>query len=228
MSASTDEDYFYDGDEPEPEAPAHPGSPATLELVLTEQAADMQAPMSVETPAERERTLRAPNFTRMPVAWHGEQAAMTQQISAVAQGKIMADFADLFAVVTEIEDAARRAGADPATGETGRPDYAALPERAKENWILELATSMVAWEQRAARYWGEAMMSKIVRQEVFTDGYRAATGRSTVEDRTQAGQYASLQETYFAVLCALLHKHAVAACSSAERLCQRLKDACAK
>lgn len=221
-------DFDDDFDDAPSGAAAHPGSPATLALVLAETAADLDDPGEVELPAERERTLRTPGFTRMPVGWHGDAAAMMTTINAMAAARIAEDFAGLFDVIADIEVCAASAGADPATGEAGRPNFAALAESDKEHWVLELATGMAAWEQRAADYWGEAMMAKVIRQEAFTDGYLGVSGRSTVEDRTQAGQAASREDYYFAVLCALLHKRAAAACRSAELLCQRLKDACAR
>lgn len=213
---------FYDGVEVLEAAP-DPRSASALAQVIAETDEDLLDPAAPELPAERERTLRAPGFAKMPVKWTGETAPIIANVNAFAQGQIARDFADLFAVVEEIEQAARRAGVTPGTGEIGRPDYAAIAESDKEHWVLELSVRLVGWEQQAARYWGEAMMAKVIRQEVFSTGYLSHTGR-TIEDRTQAGWSASQQEYYHAVLCALLHKHAAAACAAAERLCQRLKD----
>jgi hypothetical protein len=132
-------------------------------------------------------------------------------------------------IIDEIKEEARRAGADSATGEmTGRPNYAAISESRKEHWVIELAVNLFEWRQRAVQYHGEGMLAKVIRQEVFTEGYLERTGRSTVDDRTQAGQRASLQDYYFAVLCARLSEHAKAACAIAELICQRLKDFCGR
>lgn len=222
MTVTTAPVEFYDGVETV-EPPSSPASPSALAQVIAETEDGVLDPAAPELPAERERTLRAPGFARMPVKWTGENASIMATINGFAQGQIAKDFADLFAVVAEIEQAAKRAGANPATGEIGGADYASLQESLKEHWVLELSVRLVGWEQRAARYWGEAMMAKVIRQEVFSTGYLSHTGR-TIEDRTQAGWSASQQEYYHAVLCALLHKHAAAACAAAERLCQRLKD----
>jgi hypothetical protein len=217
---------FYDGPETATEEPPpHPASASALSESLGELEAQLEGPGAPELPAERERTLRAPGFTRMQITWSPEHAPMIKMINTMAASRIRDDFADLFEIMEDIDREARQA--DPATGElTGAPDYARIPERQKQHWVLELSVRLVEWEQRAAVYWGEAMAAKVIRQEVFTEAYLKVVGRSTVEDRTQAGQSASLQDYYFAVLCALLHKHAAAACASAERLCQRLKDFC--
>lgn len=217
---------FYDAPSATEEPPASPASSSALSEVVAELDEALEGPDEPELPAERERTLRAPGFTRMPVSWHGEHASMIKTINVMAEERIRGEFVDYFALVEEIERAA--CPVDLATGEKGRPDYAAIPETRKQHWVLELSVKLVGWEQKATVYWGEAMMAKVIRQEVFTDAYLNAVKGRTVEDRTQSGQSASLQDYYFAVLCALLHKHALAVCSSAERLCQRLKDFCAR
>ena len=219
---------FYDAAETTAAPSPRPTSAATLNRVVEELDEQLLGPEQVELPAERERTLRAPNFTKLAFSWSAEHDPLIRSINNSCAQRIRMDFADLFAIVEEIKAEAMRLGADPVTGEPGRPDYAAISESAKESWGLQLACELVVWEQRQAMYWGEAMMAKVIRQEVFTEAYLAVTGRSTVEDRTQAGQSASNTEYYFAVLCALLHKHAEKACRTAERLCQRLKDASAR
>lgn len=217
---------FYDAPSATEEPAASPSAPSALSEAVAELDEALEGPDEPELPAERERTLRAPGFARMPVSWHGEHAAMMRTINVMAEEWIHMEFDDLFALREEIERAA--SPVDMATGEKRPPDYAAIPETRKQHWVLELSVKLVGWEQKAAALWGEAMMAKVIRQEVFTDAYLGAVKGRTVEDRTQAGQGASLQDYYFAVLCALRHKHAVAACSSAERICQRLKDFCAR
>lgn len=217
---------FYDAPSATDEPPAAPSAPSALSEVVVGLEEALEGPDEPELPAERERTLRAPGFTRMPVSWHGEHAAMIRTINVMAEEWVRGEFDDLFALIEEIDRAA--CPVDASTGEKGRPDYAAIPETRKQHWVLELSVRLVDWEQKAAVLWGEAMMAKVIRQEVFTDAYLTVVKGRTVEDRTQAGQSASLQDYYFAVLCALRHKRAVAACSSAERVCQRLKDFCAR
>lgn len=211
------------------EPPVHPASASALAQAVAELDEQSQTLQEPELPVERERTIHAPGFTRMPVRWSPEHAPMNSMINAFAAARIREDFADLYAIIDEIKQEAQRVGADPATGEmTGRPNYAALPESSKEHWVLELAVGLFEWRQRAVQYHGEGMLAKVIRQEVFTEGYLERTGRSTVEDRTQAGQMASMQDYYFAVLCARLSEHAKAACSIAELICQRLKDFCGR
>lgn len=217
---------FYDAPSATEEPPANPASASALSEAVAELDEALEGPDEPELPAERERTTRAPGFTRMPVGWHGKHAAMIKTINVMAEEGVRNDFDDLFALMEEIERAA--SPVDVSTGDKARPDYAAIPETRKQHWVLELSVKLVAWEQKAAEYWGEAMMAKVIRQEVFTEAYLNAVKGRTVEDRTQAGQSASLQDYYFAVLCALRHKRAQSACASAERLCQRLKDFCAR
>jgi len=217
---------FYDAPSATEEPVASPSTPSALSEAVAELDEALEGLDEPELPVERERTLRAPGFTRMPVSWHGDHAPMIRTINVMAEEWVRQEFDDLFALKEEIERAA--CPIDLSTGEKGRPDYAAIPETRKQHWVLELSIKLVDWEQKAAALWGEAMMAKVIRQEVFTDAYLNAVKGRTVEDRTQSGQNASLQDYYFAVLCALRHKHAVAACSGAERLCQRLKDFCAR
>lgn len=225
LQPADDLEEFYDG---EPVVVAEPpSSPAAVHRVLEEVSADLDGPEAPELPAERERTTRTPGFARMPVGWTGQNAGIVASINAMAKGRIESEFADLFELLADIETEARDAGTNRGTGEIGRPDYSAIHERQKESWFLELAVRLAGWRQRAAAYWGEAMMAKVMRQEAFTTGYLAKGGR-TVEDRTQAGHEASLQEYYHAILCALLAKHADAACNTAELIGQRLKDSCGR
>lgn len=230
MTTSTYDDFFAveetsQGEAEETEEAVTPAvHPATMAMVLAEVAAETETPAAPQLPAERERMTRTPGFARVPTTWSGEQGAMMKMLNQIAEARIRADFADLFAVKEEIEQAALRAGANPDSGEMGRPNYAALPESDKENWALLLAVNLTDWWQKAAVYKSEALVSKVLRQEAFTGGYREASGRSTVEDRTQAGHDASIEQYYFAVICSALYDRAAAACKGAELLCQRLKD----
>lgn len=211
------------------------------ERALEEIVADADKPMEVEVHEDRTKEMKTPGFARMRTDWDGPDSTTVQSVRGIVDNRVLANFADAFALMNEVYDIVRDPEADPATGEVvkdkfGFPlwrrtntgafveDFTKLSSSQKEDLLFKITTRIFEWEQSAADAWGEAMFAKAQWEEAFAVSFDAPVGRLTIEDRTQRGRLGSRDERYFAVFLSLYSRKADAIVRSMQLLGQRLKD----
>jgi hypothetical protein len=199
-----------------------------------------ETPAEVDIAPDRTRENRTPNFSRMRVEWHREDASVMGEIHDTIERVMLQTFADAYAVMSEVFDVVRDPVRDAggaavldghgficwARGPSGnyREDWSRLGVREREHFIYKISTSLFDWKQRAADMWGEAMFAKAQWEERFALGFESLEGRSTVDARQQRGRLASQEERYFGIFKSILSRKADALVSSLELINQRLKD----
>jgi hypothetical protein len=210
------------------EADREPGGPAELTA-------------EVDTIGDRMRLFSQTGFSRMKLTWAPDEAAVMQRIWAESDRVIEAYFGEAFDILELIYKAVRvpKPGADPgevmtdAHGRTqwlldeeGRPveDWTRLGDKQRDTFLNQLMINLFAWEQTAAKLWGDAMFAKGLWEEKFSSTFFAAPGsRPTEADRTQHGRRSSMQERYFAVFKSMVSRRAEAVVKSMNRVYDRLE-----
>lgn len=208
--------------------------------VVEEQTKDFDQPKAESLPEERARSFDFPGFSRMRTEWRSDDRVMIQRIKAAVDGRILEEFADAYAVMSDLYDVVREPDVDEGTGEirtdqfgmkiwkrsaTGAfyEDWARLGHRQREDFLYRITTALFAWEQRAADMWGEAMFAKAMWQERFAHEFDAPIS-GTVEDRTQRGNLKAAEDRYFALFVSLLSRKADAVVRTMNTLALRIKD----
>jgi hypothetical protein len=214
-----------------------------IERVLSEadqrEGTPVESPGDVELPGDRTRMFSHVNFSRMRTKWDKNDLIVIEEIRRQADDLIFNRFLAAFALMDRIYSCVRF----KATGEDGeirldrhgrpvwemneiglpREDWTRVTDQDRFAWLHEITAHLFQWEQDAAILWGDAMFAKGIWQEVFARAY-VAPARGTIDDRTQAGHLASMEDRYFAIFQSLISKRADAIVRSMERICQRLKD----
>jgi hypothetical protein len=213
----------------------------TAEEITKEVADEIDEPINVELPEEREKSFQTPGFSRLRMTWRGHDAAMIGAMHDAVDQKVFENFSEAFTILNEIYELVREKvmlpGGRTATDEHGFPVWAKneagnfvenwhnLNFRERERFLFLITTRLVAWEQRAAGAWAEAMMSKAIWEESFATGFESAEGsRPTVDDRTNRGRLASKEDRYFAVYCTYYSRKADSLVRNMAGIAQRLKD----
>jgi hypothetical protein len=97
-------------------------------------------------------------------------------------------------------------------------DWSRLGDAERSDFLHELVIHMVEWGQQAATMWGSAMFAKGIWEEAFAYGYTTPRGKLTIDDRTQQGHLASIEERYFAIFQSILSRRGDALLYSMRRL----------
>lgn len=213
------------------------------EHVLDEIEHVPDEPTVAETDPERTRELRTPGFSRMAVHldWSSEDAHVIHTLRDMVDGRILTRFAGAYQVMSDIYDEVREVETDAAGNEvrdhlgfkvwkrqpTGAyiEDFGRLTNRAREDALYRITTSLFEWEQVAADVWGEAMFAKAKWEERFAIAFQIEhQGKDTIEGRTQSGRLGARDDRYFAIYMSLYSRKADAIVRAMERLGQRLKD----
>jgi hypothetical protein len=200
-------------------------------------------PLEADPHADRTRTFRTVGFSRMRTDWRPEEAIVMEQISLRIENIIQAAFHDAFVIRDRLyrivrepqvrEDGTVIAGADGRPlwqlDEDGMPveDWGLLSDRDRHRFSYEITIRLVEWGQIAAGQWGDAMMGKGIYEEAFARGFLAPSDsakRLTVDDRTQAGAMAALDQRYHALFRSILSRRADALVKSMQYLEQRLRE----
>lgn len=213
----------------------------TAEEVTREVAAELEDPIRIDLPDEKERKFRTAGFSRMRTEWKGPDAAMIATVHQVVQRKIEEHFSDAYTIMYELYDLIRTYKTD-ANGEvlhdeynwplwaqtaTGAyvEDWGKLTYKQREKFLFQLTTRLFEWEQKASEAWAEAMFSKAIWEEAFSTGFESMEGaRPTVDDRTARGRLASKEDRYFAIYCSYYSRKADALVRTLQLLGQRIKD----
>lgn len=204
-----------------------------------EAAKDFDEQPIAETDTERMKQFATPGFARMRISWNRSEGRMIQRIHETVDGRILHQFRDAYAVMSDIYDDVRT----PEFDETGvaktdargfivwkrlptgafEEDWTRLTHDRRENYLFRITTALFNWEMRAADAWTEAMMAKAIWQEKFAIEFdRPHSG--TVDDRTSFGNMGSADERYFALFLSAYSRKADAIVRTMTLLAQRLKD----
>lgn len=193
----------------------------------------------VDPHADRTRMYTHVNFSRMRTKWAKNDLIIIEEIRRQADNLIFERFLDAFELMDRIYGCVRFQQGDsegqPLKDRHGHPvwelndygfpreDWTRVTDRDRFTWIHEVTVHLFQWEQDAAVFWGDAMFAKGIWQEVFARAYTAPE-KGTIDDRTQAGHLASMEDRYFAIFQSLVSRRADAIIRSMERISQRLKD----
>lgn len=220
-------------------------SSATREEQAEKSAEEMTEPVETEQiPEEREEWFRTPGFQRMKTAWEGDDAQQMNRLKGAIQARVFDTFPEAFALMQDLYIIVREPVADPKTGEvkldadgfpvwrrnesTGRylEDWTLLSIKQRENFLLEIVSNLVEWEQRAADLWTEAMFSKAM----FTEEYAIEFDKpisGTIEDRNANANTQAAEARYFALMNAAVSRKADALIRTLTALQLRLRDSMA-
>jgi hypothetical protein len=196
--------------------------------------ADAEQPLAPDIPPDRTRRFRSVNFSRMRTEWQGEDAIKVQEMGRIADGVLANNFADAYWLMERLYRIVRErqvlSGGEVAKDLQGHTkwrrnemgfyieDWSRLGDKQRDDFLHELTIHLFEWRQQAEVMWGSAMFAKGIWEEAFALGYTTPKGRLTIDDRTQEGHLASIQERYFAIFEAILSRRAQALIRSLERL----------
>ncbi len=216
-----------------------------VERVMAEIEQGEDQPAESDPHPDRTRLFSHTGFSRMRTAWNPEEQSIIDFARSRAETEVTQVFADVYRILGAMYDIVREAEVDSSTGEVindslGLPvwrtdqygsvieDWSRLTEKEKENFLYQISTRLVMWEQRAADLWMEAMLAKGSWEERFARSFTTTPHiegrRPTVEDRTQNAQGSSWDERYMALYMSARSRKAEALVRSMERLCRTLRD----
>jgi hypothetical protein len=192
-----------------------------------------EEPLAPDVPPDRTRMFASTSLSRMNVktSWVGEEAALVAELHYAAEQAIKARFGHAVRVLDRLQEAARiPRHVSEATGEPeryadgsvkwlldehGNPveDWSLLGDKLRSDVLFTITVHMYEWESLNIRAWAEAMFSKVMWEQAFSEGFRklpgaAINGKPTIDDRTQFGHSYSVQERYFAVFLSALSRQA--------------------
>lgn len=213
--------------------------PAAAEEAKAEVEEMDQPPETEVLPEERARSFRTPGFSRMRTDWRSEDKPIIQRAMAAVDGRILANFEDVYQVMYEIYDLVRT----PLTDEHGviqtdqwgftvwrksasgsyEEDWSRLTLKEKERLLFTITTRIFEWSQRAAEAWGEAMFAKSQFEERYAVTFDEPMS-GTVDDRRAYANSHAADERYFAIFASYYSRRADALVRSMEMLGQRIKD----
>lgn len=215
------------------------GQSAAIEEAKDEVEKMTEPPETEVLPEERARSFRTPGFSRMRTDWRSEDRPIIDRAIAAVDGRILANFEDVYQVMYEVYDLVRT----PLTDDDGviqtdrwgltvwrksasgsyEEDWSRLTLREKERLLFTITTRLFDWSQRAAEAWGEAMFAKSQFEERFALTFDEPMS-GTVDDRRAHANKEAADERYFAIFATWYSRRADALVKSMETLAQRLKD----
>lgn len=202
-----------------------------------------ESPAAPDLPPDRTRRFTHVNFSRMRTQWSKNDKIVIEEIRRQAENVIFSQFMDAYSLLDRIYRCVRTPLVDETTGELSKnrrgqhlwkvseiglplEDWTKVTDKDRFNWVHEITVHLFEWRQQAAALWGDAMFAKGIWEEVFAQAY-VAPDKGTIDDRTQAGHLASMEDRYFSIFLSLLSRRADGIVSSMELICQRLKDTAA-
>lgn len=225
---------------------AEPVEPRIAERVIREQADAFAEPLEVDPAPDRARGFTHTGFSRMRTRWNTEEQSVISLAHDQVEHELAVAFGDIYRILNRVYDTVRQYMRDPHTGApiTSGPhdmpvwekdatgmeieDWSRLTEAMKEEFLYQITTRLVLWEQAAAEMKGEALYSKALWEERYAAGFMGTPliegRRPTVEDRTQEGHASARDFRYMAIYMTVRSNRADALVRSMERLAQRMKD----
>lgn len=220
--------------------------PRTVERVVKEQVEGFEEPMEVDPAPDRTRTFSSTGFSRMRTRWNTEEQAVISLAHNQCEHELALSFGDVYRILNNVYDVVREYVRDPYTGEpmvvgaakmpiwekdrTGMEieDWSKLTDRMKEEFLHQITTRLVLWEQAAAGMKAEALYAKALWEERYAAGFIGTPfvegRRPTVDDRTQEGHIVAREHRYMAIYMTVRSNRAEALVRSMERIALRLKD----
>lgn len=202
-------------------------------------------PLEPDPAPDRTRTFRSMGFSRMRTRWNSDEQPTIDSAKAQAEHELMVEFADIYRILNKLYETVREPMRDSNTGEVlrdrhgyavwakddfdmVREDWTRLTERDKENFLHQITTRLVMWEQKAADFKGEALFAKALWEERFAEAFVNTPyvdgKRPTEADRTQNAHGDAREQRYLAIYMTVRSNKAEALVRSMDRLSQRLKD----
>lgn len=217
-----------------------------VERAMEDVAERHDEPLEPDPHPDRTRTFTSMSFTRMRTRWSRDEREIVEMAQTQAEHELSEEFADVYRILNRIYSQVREVVRDPDTGvpvtdkdgfaiwvrdETGmcREDWGHLTDRDKENYLHQITTRLVLWEQRAADFKGEALFAKGMWEERFALAFATAPApegarKATEADRTQHAQASAREERYLAIYMTVRSNKAEALVRSMDRLARNLKD----
>lgn len=216
-----------------------------VQRAMDEVTEDHDEALEPDPAPDRTRRFSSVGFSRMRTRWNTDEAPIIDSAKAQAEHELMIEFADVYRILNRLYEIVREPLRDADTGEVVRDrhgfavwarddfdmvreDWTRLTERDKENFLHQITTRLVMWEQKAADFKGEALFAKALWEErfaaAFTGSPQVDGKRPTVDDRTQNGQMEAREQRYLAIYMTVRSNKAEALVRSMDRLGQRLKD----
>lgn len=195
-------------------------------------------PAEPDNPPDRTRQFTHVNFSRMRTEWPDSDKIKLAEINRRADLVIAECFPDAWWLLERIYGVVREKVVSTVTGVVAKDSsghtrwrrnesgfiiehWDRLGDAERNDFLHELTIHLFEWRQQAAMMWGSAMFAKGIWEEAFAWGYTTmlSGGRKlTVDDKTQAGHLASIEDRYFAIFQAVLSRRADALIKSLERL----------
>jgi hypothetical protein len=215
-------------------APRQPKGPGPSEsdnkaiirvLGEAERPADAAAegPLAPDIHPDRTRQFRSVNLSRMRTQWPNADVIIMDEIKLRAAKLIEEKFATAFSLRNRILLCVRSLGPDNQSWEKNEDDtiaeeWALLSDSQRDDFLYSISVNLFEWELTAVELWHEAMVAKAQWEQAFAQGYLSKEGRYTVDDKTQEGHYASVEERYQAIFLSSLSRSADAVVRSMTHL----------
>jgi hypothetical protein len=202
-----------------------------------------EQPVAPDIPPDRTRRFQHVNFSRMRTTWLESDAVKVAEMGRIADLTMARCFGAAYAFMETVyfivrEPEINALTEEPLRGqdfqvrwkrdERGLPveHWSRLGDRQRSEMLDQLMVGLVEWEQQAAAMWGSAMFAKGIWEESFAYGYTTPRDRKlTIDDRTQMGHLASIEERYFAIYESILSRRADALIRGLNRIYMRLMKA---
>lgn len=216
-----------------------------VERAMAEVSGGADEPMEVDIHPDRTLGLQRLGLSRMRTRWNRAEAEIIGAAKAQAEREMDLEFADVWRLLNRLYEIVREPIRDPATGEPVADerghlvwardsfgmyveDWSKLTDRHKEEFLHQITTRLVLWEQQSADMWAEAMYSKGLWEERFASSFvttpAVESKRPTEADRTQHAQLSSREQRYMAIYMSVRSRKADALVKSMDRLALRLRD----
>lgn len=215
-----------------------------IDRVLSEAEGTVDTPDEPVTPdikPDRTRQFANLSFSRMKLSWNPRELQLMQQIGSMADGALKDAFPGVYWFLDEELYPLTRIPVmkvDPMTDKEyqvrdtlNRPvwernehghyieRWGRITDGDRSQLLYTISTNLIAWRQQAAMLWSEAMFAKGLWEEQFAHGYiTPADKKLTIDDRTQMGRLASMDERYFAIFRSVISRRADALIKSMERI----------
>lgn len=215
----------------------------TADRVMREESAESDKVLEIDLHEDRTQEFVTHAENRLRYDWGDDFRDEIHGIHSVVERLLLENFSGAYQIMNELYEIVREPKVSEATGEIETDiygftiwaqneygnyieDYTRLGHKEVKDFLFKITTRLFQWEQDAARIHGDAMYAKALWERSFALGYTEArlNGGRTVEDRTQAGRVASLDDRFFGIFQSNLSRRADALVRSMNLLGQRLKD----
>ncbi len=214
----------------------------TADRIMREESEEADKTLEVDLHDDRTQEFTTHRENRLRYDWSDDVREEIHGIHSVVERLLLETFGSAYQIMNELYEIVR----EPSVGKGGEiqtdiygftiwerneygnyiEDYSKLGMKEVKDLLFKITTRLFQWEQDAARIHGDAMYAKALWERSFALGYTDArmNGGRTVEDRTQAGRVASLDDRFFGIFQSNLSRRADALVRSMTLLSQRLKD----